>query len=552
MKNTPDLIVVNATVFTGDAAGTTAEAIAVADGEFIAVGSTAEVRELAGPETMVVDAGARMIMPGICDVHTHLGLGGASVAWDLQIPPHYGPDEIYEVIEKRAAELGPDEWVVGGIVGSLTMEKLANVDMLAKLDRASGGRPVLLKDDTQHNRWVNSAALAAMGVGDDSPDPEDGTYVRDESGRLTGVLWEQASRKAEETYAASIEDPEARNRITFATATKICNQFGITTVCDAATMEPALRTLSALETDGELTLRVMASTVARPLLAEPGITGRELLSVSEQFGSELLHVGFVKVFLDGVPVTRTAAMLDPYLPHECSTHGQTSGECQYDLDELLDELEEAVSAGRGVKIHAAGDASTRMALDAIAVMRRRHGSRPIFHIAHTGYIDDSDVKRFSELDIIADASPYLWYPSIIQDSLATCVSTEIIEKSWPLRDLLDSGANVSAGSDWPVAIPVPHTWTGIETMVTREAPGGSETTINPAQQLPLQEALISFTRRPAEALGLGDRVGSIEVGKSADFLVLSQNLFDIDPRRIHETNVVETYLRGLRVYDTTS
>ncbi|MFC0598174.1 amidohydrolase [Streptomyces palmae] len=552
MRKTPDLIVVNAAVFTGDAAGTTAEAFAVTDGEFTAVGRSDEIAALAGPETAVIDADGRMLMPGICDVHLHLGLGGASVAWDLQVSPHHGPDEICEAVEARAAELGPGEWIAGGVVGSTTMEQLANVEALARLDRASGGHPVLFKDDTQHNRWVNSAALRAMGVTDDSPDPEGGTYVRDEAGRLTGVLWEQASRVAEEAFAASIEDPEARNRVTFAAAAEVCNRFGITTACDAATMEPALRTLSTLEAEGELTLRVVASTVARPLLAEPGITGAELLAASERFGSELLHVGFVKVFLDGVPMTRTAAMLDPYLPHGCSAHGPSSGECLYDLDGLVAELETAVRAGRGVKIHAAGDASMRMALDAIAVMRRRHGSRPVFHLAHPLFIAPADVPRFDELGIVADASPYLWYPSIIQDSLASCVSAEVIERSWPLADLLASGANVSAGSDWPAGAPLPHTWTGIETMVTREAPGGSEETINPAQRLTLREALVSFTRRPAEAMGLGERVGSIEVGKSADFLVLSQNLFDIDVHRIHQTKVLATYLRGLRVHEAHS
>ncbi|WP_344324617.1 amidohydrolase, partial [Kitasatospora putterlickiae] len=510
---------------------------------------SADIARLAGPDTAIVDADGRMVMPGICDVHTHLALGGASVAWDLPIPPHYSPEEICRAVAAHAATLGPDEWITGGLVGSPTMERLATVEMLAALDRAAGGRPVVLKDDTQHNRWVSSATLKAMGVTEDSPDPEGGTFVRDGAGRLTGVLWEQASRAAEVAFAESVEDPEARHRVTFTTAARICNRYGITTACDAATMEPALRTFSALEAEGALTLRVVASTVARPLLAEPGISGEELLELSGRFGSELLHVGFVKVFLDGVPMTRTAAMLDPYLPHPCAAHGPESGECLYDLDGLVEELERAVSAGRGVKLHAAGDASTRLALDAIAVVRERHGSRPVFHIAHTEYVAPSDVRRFAELDVVADASPYLWYPSMIQDVLAACVPAEVIDRAWPLADLVASGATVAAGSDWPAGAPLPHTWTGIETMVTRRAPGGSEDAVNPGQALTLREALLSFTRRPAEAMGLGERVGSIEVGKSADFVVLSQNLFDVDTHRIHETTVLETYLRGARVYD---
>ncbi|MGK8464991.1 amidohydrolase [Nocardia cyriacigeorgica] len=553
MTNTPDLIVVDAAVFTADAAGTTAEAFAVTDGVFTRVGSSAEIRELAGTGTEVIDAGGKMIMPGICDVHIHLGLGGAAVAWDLPIPPHFGPEEIFEVVAQRAAELAPGEWITGGIVGSVTLQSIT-AEMLARLDEAAGGHPVLLKDDTQHNRWVNSAALAAMGVTQDSLAPEGGTYVRDAQGRLTGVLWEQASRVAEVAFAASVVDPAARNRITYSTAARICNQHGITTVCEAATMEPALRALSALDAAGELTLRVMASTVARPLLAEGGITGNELLEVSRQYGSELVRVGFVKVFLDGVPMTRTAGMLDPYLPpHGCAADPQDCGECLYELDELVAELEEAVAAGRGVKIHAAGDGSTRMALDAIAIMRERHGNRPIFHVAHSLFVDPDDVRRFAQLDVVADASPYLWSPGIIQDHLNTCVSTAVIEnKTWPLKDLLEAGAMVAAGSDWPCVMPFPHTWTGIETLITREAPGGSEEKLNPSQALTLEEALVAFTRSSAEAMGLGDQVGSIEVGKSADFLLLSQNLFDIDPLKIHETEVETTYLRGVPVYDLNS
>jgi predicted amidohydrolase YtcJ len=121
-------------------------------------------------------------------------------------------------------------------------------------------------------------------------------------------------------------------------------------------------------------------------------------------------------------------------------------------------------------------------------------------------------------------------------------------RSWPLKSFLDTGANVASGSDWPVADRTPQTWTGIETMVTRQAPGGSDEQLNPGEALSLEEALLSFTRRPAEALGLGDVTGSIEVGKSADFLLLSQNLFEVDPHQIHKTVAEAVYLRGALVH----
>lgn len=549
MSTSPDLIVVNASVFTADTAGTRAEAFAVTDGVFTAVGASTEVAELAGPDTQVIDLAGGAVMPGICDVHTHLGLGGIAVAWDIPFPPTADLEEICAAVSARAAELAPGEWITGGIVGATTLQNVANVDALAALDAASAGHPVLLKEETNHNRWVNSAALAVMGVGENTPDPEGGTYVRDAAGRLTGVLWEQASLVAEEAFLGSIEDLRARHRVTFATAVRVCNEMGITTACDAATMEPALHTLAELEDEGQLTLRVVTSTVARQLLAEPGITGAELVEVSDQFGSDLLRIGFVKLFLDGIPVTRTSAMLDPYLPDPCCPHGEPDrGECLYTLDELIDEMEQAVTAGRGVKIHAAGDGSTRRALDAIAEMRRRHGDAPKFHIAHTGWIAPSDVPRFAELGVVADASPYLWFPSPLSVGLTSTLSDEVIDRSWPLKDFLDSGANVAAGSDWPVADQTPQTWTGIETMVTRQAPGGGEKQLNPGQALSLEEAVVSFTRRSAEALGLGDVTGSIEIGKSADFLFLSQDLFDVDVHQIHKTVAQSVYLRGALVH----
>ena len=159
--------------------------------------------------------------------------------------------------------MGADEWVIGGIVGATVMDDIMNTKDLAALDAAAGGRPVLLRDDSMHNRWVNSRALELMIVGPDTPDPEGGTYVRDESGALSGVLQELASAVAEAAADAAVVDPDARNRVSLKTALETLNSFGITSVQDAATMAYSWKALSALEADKEVTAWVVGSMPAR-------------------------------------------------------------------------------------------------------------------------------------------------------------------------------------------------------------------------------------------------------------------------------------------------
>ncbi|MFJ4656990.1 amidohydrolase [Nocardia sp. NPDC088792] len=540
-----DLVVRNAGVYTGDPKQPWAEGFTVAHGCFRAVGGAAGAPVRIGPGTRVVDAGGRMILPGLCDVHIHLGIGGAQQAWELLLGPDHTAEDIYAAVAVRSGQLPPGEWVVGGIVGSTVMDDIATPHALARLDAAAGGRPVLLRDDSMHNRWVSSATLAAIGVGPRTPDPAGGSYVRDAAGRATGVLREQASRHAEAAFARSVADPAERDRISLRSAAALCNRSGITAVQEAATMEPALRALARLERDGDLTLRVVTSTPMREFL-ESGTAGAELIAASEGYRSPLVRPDFVKVVLDGVPMARTSALLTPYPSTGCAHH---SGECLYTPAELVETLEHAVTAGRGAKIHATGDAAVRRALDAIAVLRYRYGSGPRFQIAHTEHVHPSDIARFADLGVVADASPFIWYPGIMQDSNGKQLPPGYQDAAWPLADLLRGGAEVAAGSDWPCALPTLDPWTGLETMITRRAPGNrAGRALNPDQGLSLPQALRAFTLAPATAMGLGGVAGSIELGKHADFVVLDRNLFEIDVTEIHETRVLATYFQGREVF----
>ena len=548
MSQHAELIVTNAAVYTCDPAREWAEAFAVAGGDIIAIGSADEVSALATPRTEVLDAAGRMVMPGLCDVHTHLGYGGSQIAYELILAPTDTLDDILAKVRDRAAGLEPDEWIVGGTVPSSLFAEVSKGGYLAAFDEAGGGHPVILRDDSMHNRWVNSRALELIGVGAETPDPEDGTYVRDADGQLTGVLLELASKVVEDAMTASIKNPEERVRVAFKAALGMVNSFGITAAQDAGTMEHSLRALADLDDSGEMTAWVVGSMPSRTFFEE-GVVGEELYAVGESYRRPHVRPDFVKLFLDGVPMTRTSSLLTPYICHGDHEDPDFKGEPYWSHDDLVTTLGRCYELGLGAKLHCTGDGSVRLALDAIESVRKALGDGPVFQIAHVINVHPDDVARFAALNVVADASPYMWFPSVIIDITAEQVPREVVERSFPCKDLVDSGAVLAAGSDWPV-VPVPNPWVGLETLVTRANPDPAVPgELSPTQRLSLPEAITAFTRHPAKAMGLGDTTGAIRTGLSADFVVLNHNLFEIEPGEIHQTQVECTYFKGTKVHE---
>ena len=547
MRMTTDLIITNALVYTDDSPSTWAEAIAVSDGLITAVGAAADVAQLATAATEVVDAGRRMVMPGLADVHTHLMLGGTAAAWELLLKPTDTLDDVLAKVKAYAQTVAAGEWIIGGVIGSAVMGRLAAGGYLAALDAAAGGRPVLLRDDSLHNRWVNSIALHRMGVDDATPDPPNGTIVRDRDENLTGVLYESACNLAENIAAAAIDDQAGRDRVAIRTAIEVMNSFGITAIQDAATLESSLRALSELDGDGGLTAWVVATLPARPFMSD-AIAGEELYAAAPTYRRNQVRPDFAKFFLDGVPMTRTSALLEPYLCHGAHEDPSEMGPLLWTDDELVDALERCQEAGLGAKLHATGDRAIRQALNAIEVIRERHGAGPIFHIAHTAYVAPSDLPRFAALGVVADASPYIWFPTPMEASINSHVPPSIVDRSWPFRELLDHGALLAAGSDWPV-VPTPNPWIAMQAMITRANPDPEITgQSNPSAAITLGEAISVFTSCGAKAMGMDDTVGAITPGRSADFIVLDNNLFTIDTSEIHRTTVLQTYFQGQRVH----
>jgi predicted amidohydrolase YtcJ len=551
-------LVVRGAVHTMDAARPRAEAFAVRDGKVVAVGDETDVSALAGPRTTVADATGGVVMPGLIDIHAHVGFGGQAAAWELPLSPMFSPDEILAAVSDWASRLGPDEWVVGGIVISPVFHAMGNREMLAALDKASLGRPVMLRDDSLHNRWVNSRALKILGIDAASPDPVAGSYIRDAEGPV-GLLLGQPSTNAELAARQSAGDLRARDLRSARTAVSIFNAAGVTAIQDAATMGAWLDVFNELDREAQLNAWIVGSMPGREFI-ESGPVGPDLFDTAAARRSAHVRPDFVKAVLDGVPMTRTSELLDSYQPDPFAPGSEVSGHhCPFHgsglfTDEQLHQLlEAAVSRGLNAKLHATGDATVRQALNAIALMRERHGDRPVFHVAHPEFVHPEDVPRFGELGVVADASPVLWFPSPINSVIAQQVQDHYMERIWPLADLYGAGALVAAGSDWPVAAPVPNPWLSLQTMVTRRGldpafPGA----LGASQALSLGAAIAAHTVNAARAAGLAQVTGRLSPGMSADFIVLDQDLFAVPVDQIHATRVRQTWFGGRLVHDETA
>ena len=272
-------------------------------------------------------------------------------------------------------------------------------------------------------------------------------------------------------------------------------------------------------------------------------------SLRERYSSEHVLTDFAKIFLDGVPTaSRTAAMLAPYVP-EHEGDEDNYGELHLNEEDLKRVVTELDAAGYTIKIHAAGDRSIRVSLDAIEQARNKNGRSGLQHeLAHAEFIDPEDIPRFASLNVAADFSPYIWFRSPIVDSVINAVG-ERGTRSFPARDLLNTRAQIVAGSDWPSAVPDINPWTGIEAMLTRADPFHRfDGVLWPEQSLKLEEALKIFTIGGARALKIDAKTGSLEAGKLADFIVLNHNLFDIEPGSISDTKVQMTFFEGQLVY----
>jgi predicted amidohydrolase YtcJ len=546
MNEQADLLLINGVIDTLDPTHSRVGSLAVKGGKVHSFDAGAEAA--AGPGTSVIDLEGRYVMPGLLDVHNHHMLAGQMDLYELNEPPTHTLDELLNAVADRANRLAPDEWVIGGSWGSGLMSELNSPEALARLDAATGGRPAVLKDDSKHNRWANSRALELSGIGDGTPDPEGGQILRDPSGRATGVLIEAGGVLVEQTLARL--QPLSTKDLARASACgiEILHSYGITGFQDAAASLQLMQALKELDDSGNLHAWVVTSMQANDFIFGTTPLGEGIIAHRDELRSEHHRPDFIKIFLDGVPPAGTAAFIEPYLSGvgfpECHGGGTTMPPAELERW-LMATAERGISA----KIHCTGDASVRLVLDTVAKVRGAGLVEPKYHIAHGQFVHEQDIPRFAQLDVTADISPSLWFPGVIAEAIATVLPADRASRMQPNRSLLDSGARIAGGSDWPVSVS-PNAWEGIYGLVTRKDPTGQfPGTLWPEQAITLTEAISIYTTSSAEAMGIEDATGSLAPGKSADFIILSDNPHEINIEDIPHITTRQTWFAGRKVFD---
>ncbi|MFF4188337.1 amidohydrolase [Streptomyces sp. NPDC001691] len=547
MRHTPaDLVFTGGPVLTLDAARSRATTVAVTGDRITAVGHD-EVRELIGPRTEVVDLAGKLLIPGFQDAHVHPVSAGIELARCDLTGLRTAADTLAAV--RAYADAHPDqEWITGG---GWSMEAFEGGSPTRDLlDRVVPDRPVYLPNRDHHGAWVNTPALTLAHITRDTPDPADGRIERDASGEPTGLLQEGAMDLVGRFTPRSTP---AERLAALLRAQAHLHSYGITAWQDAivgrfgSMDDPADAYVSAAR-DGSLTARVAGALWWDRERGAEQIP--ELVERRRELGHGRFRAGSVKIMLDGVAETGTAALLGPYLD-ACGCATANTGTSFVDPAELRAYVTRLDALGFQAHFHALGDRAVREALDAVRAAREANGwsdTRP--HLAHLQIVHPDDVGRFRELGATANIQP-LWasHEPQMDELTIPFLGAERAGWQYPFAALLHSGATVAAGSDWPVSSPDPME--GIHTAVNRIAPGEPGPVFLPDQRITLTAAFAAYTAGTAYVNHLDD-TGSIRAGALADLAVLDRDPYAGPPQEIGATRVLATYVGGERVHEATS
>ena len=540
-----DAVYTNARIYKVDAVNSWASAMAVGNGKIIAVGSDEDIAAHISEDTRVNDMAGRMMMPGIHDTHIHPYDGGIGKTVQCSFLTTV-LDEALKALQDCLADIPEGQWLRGGqwndglFIGTTKAPKHI-------LDEIAPNHPVFLMDWSVHNAWLNSSALELLGIDDETPDPSGGVIVRDlQTGEATGILLDNAAygpRRSLPAYSLQ------QRSDALAWSIKQIMSYGVTTFKAALVTTENMEAYADLQAKGAIPFNIKTSLSWKSAWANSHEDELALIDARADFVSDRIDTDFAKIMLDGIPPTYTAAMLEPYLPSE-GFGDRWRGKLMFEPEQLGADLIELDSRGLTVKIHATGDRSARAALDAIEVARMKNGDSGLIHeVSHAELIHPDDIPRFVELNVAAEMCPILWHPIPGLDWEAWLGPER---KVWPVRNLVESGALVVYGSDWPV-VATPNPWPGIESMVTRADPSGlSDATLWADQSVDLATTIRIFTHNGAIANKVGDTSGSLEVGKDADFILLDRNIFDVPITEVGETKVLLSVVGGNEVVNNQS
>jgi predicted amidohydrolase YtcJ len=543
-----DLILIHARIYTVNAAHTWAEALAIRHGKLLAVGTDKEIEQYRRPNTTVIDAKHRLVLPGFTDCHVHF-LDGSFALWQIDLEDAKDLAEIQRRVRTYADAHPHDSWLLGR-GWSYPLFPPTGLPDKKDLDAIIADRPVYLEGFDGHSWWANSKALESANITKDTPDPPGGAIVRDpNTGEPTGAIKEDA---ADAIVRRAIPDPGREAKLKALRAgLKHANELGITRVHVMGGVNPGEGDLSDaglledLRKNGELTVRFYLAYRVEP----PRVTDEQIAEIErarERYHDDWIAAGGVKFFMDGVIETHTAAMLQPY-----SDDPSLSGQLLWDPEQYKNAVIRLDRRGIQVFTHAIGDRAIQTALDAYENAARVNNTKDAWHrIEHIEDVAASDVSRFGKLGVIASMQPLHAYPD--DDTLkvwARNVGSERAQRGWAWHSIQAAGGVLAFGSDWPVVTLSP--WPGLQNAVTRQTTEGEPAGgWIPSERLSIEDAIKGYTINAAYAGHREKTEGSLEPGKIADLIVVSQDLFKVDPARIRNTEVLLTMVGGKVVYSS--
>jgi hypothetical protein len=548
-----DLILVNGKIRTPAHPSRFVQALAARDGVITALGADDDIAELRGPRTRVVDLGGRLALPAFGDAHIHAVSGGLESLRCNLLGLRTRPDCL-AAVAAYCEKLPDDAWVLGG---GWAMEAFpGGTPTAADLDTVTGGRPAFIPNRDHHSAWVNTEALRRAGVTKDTPDPVDGRIERDAAGNPAGTLHDGAMRLVGRHLPAT-STAELTDGLLAAQA--YLHSLGITSWQDACVgaadelgIPDAYETYRRAAADGLLTAHVTGALWWDRTRGAAQL--EELLTRREQARDGRFLATSVKLMLDGVCETGTAAMSSPYL----DGHGHSTGHrgrLFIEPDELRDATGRLAAEGFQLHFHALGDLAVSTALDmleALPAEQRRAGRH---HLAHLQFIVPRDMNRFRELDAVANFQP-LWACSDPQMEKLTLpfVGPERALWQYQIGALARRGARIAFGSDWPVSTPDPLQEMHVavnRVLSERQGEPGTHETDKPfllGQAILLEDAVDAFTSGVAWVNHAEDVTGELVPGMRADVAVLDQDLYSIPAGGIGSTSVVLTVAGGQVVF----
>lgn len=529
----PDLLIVNAAVRTLDPAQPQAEALAVFGNRIVAVGRSAELRALAGPNTRVIDAAGRSVLPGFNDAHVHWLSGGFALT-NVDLRDAATPAEFTRRIGDFAKTLPKGRWILGG---DWDHEKFPAAPLPTKdwIDAVTPDHPVFVSRTDGHMALANSLALRLAKITKDTPEPPGGVIVRDAKGEPTGILKDAAMSLVE-----AVIPPRSRDEKLAAAraATEHAARLGVTSVQDMSADEDVGLYQFLLER-GELKTRIYAvrSILSWETLAKTGVRAA--------FGNPWLRIGGLKGFADGSLGSSTALFFEPYADAP-NTRGLL-------FDQMLPEgamlrrVEAADRAGLHVMIHAIGDEANFRILELFREVAEKNGPRDRrFRIEHAQHLRPSEIPRFAAQGVIASMQPFH-----AADDGRWCdkrIGAARSRYTYAFRSLLDAGATLAFGSDWTVAPLNPME--GLKAAVTRQTLDGKHPDgWVPEEKITLEEAVRAYTVGSAYAEFQERLKGTLTPGKLADFVLLDRDIFRINPSALDRVKVWLTVVDGKIVWE---